>query len=45
MFNDEQNDVAIIKIEDKKFKNLISLPYGIVTNRILGKRYLQLDTH
>jgi S1-C subfamily serine protease len=35
---DENNDVAILKIQDPKFRNLKTLPYGIVENMDIGSK-------
>lgn len=38
IFNSPQNDVAVLKINDNKFKKLNSLPYGISTNVEVGEK-------
>ena len=38
IFNSPQNDVAVLKINDSKFKKLNSLPYGISTNVEVGEK-------
>jgi S1-C subfamily serine protease len=38
ILNDQKNDVAVIKITDKKFKDLTSLPYGIATKANIGEK-------
>lgn len=38
IFDSPQNDVAVLKINDSKFKKLNSLPYGISTNVEVGEK-------
>lgn len=35
---DSKNDVALLKIEDEKFKGLNSIPYGIIENSDVGSK-------
>ena len=35
---DSKNDVALLQIDDQKFKGLTSIPYGIVENSDVGSR-------
>lgn len=38
IFNNSENDVAILKINDNNFKTLKTLPYGIETNAEVGEK-------
>jgi S1-C subfamily serine protease len=38
LLSDSKNDVAILKIDDPKFKNFTSLPYGVNENPDIGEK-------
>lgn len=38
LLSDSNNDVALLKIDDKEFKGLTNIPYGIVENADVGSK-------